>query len=51
MDKKIVVIRSYFALNSGAKGHKKGNKGNSGEPFVYRSLAVVLRARVGEDLK
>ena len=27
------------------------NKGNSEKPFVYRSLAVALRARVGEDLK
>ena len=34
-----------------AKGHKKKNKGNSEKPFVYRCLAVSLRARVGEDLK
>ena len=27
------------------------NKGNFEKPFVYRSLAVLLRARVGEDLK
>ena len=33
------------------KGMKKRNKGNSEKPFVYKCLAVALRARVGEDLK
>ena len=41
----------YFPHVRLAKRYKKRNKGNSEKPFVYRSLAVLLRARVGEDLK
>ena len=36
-------------LRNLAKGHKKLNKGNSVEPFVYRGYAT-LRARVGENV-
>ena len=41
----------YFPFARLAKGYEKKNKGNSEKPFVYKCLAVSLRARVGEDLK
>ena len=44
---KIVVIS---LLRSLAKRHEKASKGNSLEPFVYRSYCT-LRARVSESEK
>ena len=41
----------FSPLPGWQKGMKKRNKGNSEKPFVYKCLAVALRARVGEDLK
>ena len=38
-------------LHNWAKGHKKLNKGNSIEPFVYRGLRGVPRARTRERKK